>query len=174
MKNFKTFYDARTASRPKKILQLPTRSLSYVSGTKTFLRRFTRIYIHLLWEGSFWAFRNGVVQMFFLTPTKNMFGGKFVKWAQKHALTILSESSFVNLISFLAKLCCKMSDLFFLLTLTLRHSTSTRKSKIIRPWIKKKKIGKAKTCLTILTEKKHPQIKLQRLEKVRIWCLGCW
>ena len=34
----------------------------------------------VLRECSSWASRNGTVQMFFLTSTRNMFAGKFVKW----------------------------------------------------------------------------------------------
>ena len=41
-----------------------------------------------------WASRNGVVQMFFLTPTRNMFAGKFVKG--ERLLPVLREYIFFN------------------------------------------------------------------------------
>ena len=33
----------------------------------------------MIQECSFWASRNGAVQMFLLTPNRNIFAGKFVK-----------------------------------------------------------------------------------------------
>ena len=57
----------------------------YVSGPKTILQRYTEIYRHIdidkvLQECSSWASRNGAMQMFFLTPNRKVFAGKFVKW----------------------------------------------------------------------------------------------
>ena len=49
MKNFKTFYEDQTVNHLKEIIQLPHQiKASYVSGTKSFLRRCTGIYRHML------------------------------------------------------------------------------------------------------------------------------
>ena len=85
MKNCKTFYKAQTAIRRKEIIQPLRTPQSHqiksccFSGTKFFLRRYTEIYrqtfaFKVLLS---WATTNAV-QVFFLTPNKNMFAGKFV------------------------------------------------------------------------------------------------
>ena len=59
----------------------------YVFGTKICVTRYTEIYRNIqtftfraLQECSVWVWRNGAPQMFSLTPNRNMFAGKFVKW----------------------------------------------------------------------------------------------
>ena len=70
MKNFKTFYESQTAI----CVKLPTKQkLPYISEIKIFGRIFTGMHkfaFQVLRECSFWASRNGSVQMFFLTPTR--------------------------------------------------------------------------------------------------------
>ena len=41
-----------------------------------------------------WVSRNGAVQMFFLTPNRNMFAEKFVKW--ERFLAVLREYIILN------------------------------------------------------------------------------
>ena len=36
----------------------------------------------VLWKCSFWVHRNCKVQVFYLTPTRDRFSGKFVKWVK--------------------------------------------------------------------------------------------
>ena len=66
-----------TVSRLKELIQAPPHPTLYqirpyyVPGTKTFLRRCIEIYRRLS--------RNGAVQIFFLTPDRNIFAGKYVK-----------------------------------------------------------------------------------------------
>ena len=66
-----------TVSRLKELIQAPPHPTLYqirpyyVPGTKTFLRRCIEIYRRLS--------RNGAVQIFFLTPGRNIFAGKYVK-----------------------------------------------------------------------------------------------
>ena len=70
-------------------------------------------------ECSSWPSRNGAVQMFFLTPNRNMFTGKFVK--SERFLAVLQEHiifdvKWVDVCKmsevFWAKLYCKISYLF--------------------------------------------------------------
>ena len=70
MKNVKTFYESQTAI----CVKLPTKQkLPYISEINIFGRIFTGMHkfaFQVLRECSFWASRNGAVQMFFLTPTR--------------------------------------------------------------------------------------------------------
>ena len=101
MKNCITFYEAQTAIRLKEIIQphplipLPPPPPSHTHTPDKILlllwnKNFpTEIYRNIqtfafkvLQECSSWASRNGTapfLQMFFLTPNRNMFAGKFVK-----------------------------------------------------------------------------------------------
>ena len=47
--------------------------------------------LKMLQECSSWASRNVAVQMFFLTPNKNMFAGKFVRFLGEMVLQNESE-----------------------------------------------------------------------------------
>ena len=79
MKNFKTFYNAQTASRFKKTKQI---KVSYVSGKKILTEIYGNIQkfaFQVLPECTSCVSRNGAVPMFFLTPTRNIFAGKDVK-----------------------------------------------------------------------------------------------
>ena len=72
MKHFKKFYEAQTASRYNEITQptLPHEiKFSYVSGTKIFLLRVTRIYRHLLSK----CFENPVLERLELVECKCFF-----------------------------------------------------------------------------------------------------
>ena len=42
----------------------------------------------VLWKCIFWVHRNGAVQVFYLTPTRNSFPGKFVKWVRFLAMLL--------------------------------------------------------------------------------------
>ena len=77
MKNFKTFYESQTAICLNEILQPPTKQKLPTSLEQKFLngdsQEYTNICFQVLRECSSWASRNGAVQMFFLTPTRNIF-----------------------------------------------------------------------------------------------------
>ena len=65
-------YKAQTASRLKEIIHPPIRYKLPASMEQKFSYEELR-------ECISWMSRNGAVQNFFLTPTRNMFAGKFVK-----------------------------------------------------------------------------------------------
>ena len=71
MKNCKVFYEAQTAKRLKEIIQ-PILFTEIYKNIQTFAFK-------VLQECSSWASRDGAVQIFFLTPNRNMFAGKLVK-----------------------------------------------------------------------------------------------
>ena len=77
IKNYKTFCKAQIANHLKKFIQCPlinpTRTNLTTSREQFFLRWYIETYKHLL------SSRNGVVQIFFLTPHRNIFAGKFVR-----------------------------------------------------------------------------------------------
>ena len=87
-KNCKTVYESQTASRHKEIIQPPPNP---PPADKILLRLwnknlFTEIHRNIqtfafkvLQECGSWASRNRAVQMFFLTPNRNMFAGIYVK-----------------------------------------------------------------------------------------------
>ena len=92
MKNCKPFYESQTTSCLKEVIEppppphtppIPTDKILLLLSNKNFLRE---IYINIqtfaikvLLESSSWASGNGAVQMFFLTPNRNMFSGKICK-----------------------------------------------------------------------------------------------
>ena len=81
MKNCETLFEAQTSSRFKETIQPPPTHPHqikpyYVFGTKIFLRRYTETQRQ---ECGSWVSRNGAVQIFFLTLSKNIFAGKFAK-----------------------------------------------------------------------------------------------
>ena len=125
MKNYKTFYKSQTTSGLKEIIQPPPtpHKILLRLWNKTFLREIYRniqtFAFKVLQESSSWASGNGAVQMFFLTPNRNMFTGKFVNW--ERFLAVFWEHIIFNFKRveirkmsevFWAKLYCKMSDLF--------------------------------------------------------------
>ena len=123
IKKIKIFYEAQTASRLKKLLSPLTDKDFLRLWNKIFLREiiqeYTDICFQVLRECSSWASRNGAVQMFFPTTTRNMFDGKFVKWIR--FLSLLREYVFYNVewlevrkmnVVFWAKIYCKISNLF--------------------------------------------------------------
>ena len=101
-KNSKTFYEAQTANRLKKIIQSPP---TYSPSNQILLRLWnknslTEIYrniqtfaFNVLQECSSWAYRNGAVQMIFLTPNKNIFPGKLVE-SQRFLLALPQHISY--------------------------------------------------------------------------------
>ena len=105
MENFKTFYEAQTASRLEEIIQPPP-DKNFVRLWKKIV--FTEIYrkiqtfaFPVLREYTSWAYKNGAVQMFFLALTRNMFAEKCIKcvgfWLWRSILfTMLSELRFVK------------------------------------------------------------------------------
>ena len=102
---------------------------------KNFLREVYRniqtFAFKVLQESSSWASGNGAVQMFFLTPNRNMFAGKFVNWESFLAMfwehIIFSfkrvEIRKMNEV-FWVKPCCKISDLYRWFLLAFRFSAA--------------------------------------------------
>ena len=137
MKNCKTFYETQTASRLKEIIQSPSTPHTNLATSlkQNFLREICRniqtFAFKVLQESSSWASGNGAVQMFFLTPNRNMFAGKFVNW--ESFLAVFWEHIIFNFKRveirkmsevFWVKLYCKMSDLFLWFLLALRFSAT--------------------------------------------------
>ena len=100
MKNCKSFHEAQAASCLKEIIQpfpqSPTHPHQiksyYVLGKKNFMELYRNIQtfaFKVLQKYSSLVSRNGATQMFFLTPNRNMFAGKFVK--SERFLTVLRE-----------------------------------------------------------------------------------
>ena len=93
MKNCKTFYETQ----------------------KEIYRNIETFVFKVFQECSFWASKNGAVQILFLTPSRNMFAGIFVKSERflavlrRHIISMSIELSEV----FGANLYCKMCDDFF-------------------------------------------------------------
>ena len=85
IKNCKTFCKAQTANRLKKFIQSPPPHQNkpyYVSETNFFKETYRNIQtfaFKVLQECSSWVSRNGVVQIFFLTPHRNKFAGNFIR-----------------------------------------------------------------------------------------------
>ena len=106
MKNCKTFCEAQTASRFKKIIQpppthnptLPQIKSSCISGTKVFFRRYAEIYRHLLSK----CFQNAVLRRqemvqckrYFWHQTEPIFARKLVK--SDRVLAVLREHTVFN------------------------------------------------------------------------------
>ena len=128
IKNYKTFYKSQTTSCLKEIIQPPPTPISPDKillrlWNKTFLREIYRniqtFAFKVLQESSSWASGNGAVQMFFLTPNRNIFAGKCVNWLS--FLAVFWEHFIFNfkrvvtrkmIVVIWAKLYCKMSDIF--------------------------------------------------------------
>ena len=113
-------------TRSKKLAAL--RRLFILPLDKTFLRlwkkhfygylqKYKRHFVfRMLRECSSWAFRNGVVQMFFLTPTRNILGGKFAKRVMFFgclAGVCFYNVEWVEVPKMSEVLYCKISDFFF-------------------------------------------------------------
>ena len=107
MKNWKTFYEAQTPSCFKEIIQaLPPPPSTHSPSDKILLRLWSKHFLietdknirisvfKVLQECSCWASRNGAVQMFFLTPNRNMFAGKFLM--SERFLPVLREHIIFN------------------------------------------------------------------------------
>ena len=106
-KNCKTFYDTQTARRLEEIIQPssplpPQLSISPDKillrlRNKNFLREINRniqtFAFKVLQESSSWPSGNGAVQIFFLTPNRNIFAGKFVNRESFLTLLCVSVSS---------------------------------------------------------------------------------
>ena len=83
MKNCKTFCNVKIVSHLKEVIQPPRPS--YSLPDKTLLRLWNKSFVKevyrniqtfafkVLQECSFWASRNGAVQIFFPKPNRNMF-----------------------------------------------------------------------------------------------------
>ena len=108
IKNCNTFCKAPIPPREQTLLRL---------GNNFFKEIYTNIFaFKVIQECSSWASRNGVVQIFFLTPHRNMFAGKFVKSERFQAVfrehIIFNVKWVKNEWGFLAKLYYKIFDLF--------------------------------------------------------------
>ena len=103
MKNCKTFCKTQTGNRLKEIIQPPP---SHPSLDKTLQRLWNKYFLteiyrniqtfafKVLQECSSWASRNGAMQIFFLTPNRNIFAGNFVK--SERFLVVLREHIIFN------------------------------------------------------------------------------
>ena len=103
MRTCKTFYRVQTVIALKEILQSPPNPpppdlILLNLWNKNFLmgiyRNIQTFAFNVLQECSSWTSRNGVVQMFSMTPSRNMFAGKFVK--SEKLLTVLWEHVIFN------------------------------------------------------------------------------
>ena len=101
MKNWKTFYEAQTASysaSPQPPTHTPLDKILLRLWNKIFLtdiyRNIQTFAFKVLQECSSWASRNDAAQMFFLTPNRNKFAGKFVK--SERFSTVLREHIIFN------------------------------------------------------------------------------
>ena len=129
MKKCKTFCKTQTANRFKNFIQSPPippptppppdKTLLRLENKILFKKIYRNIQIFafiLLQECSSWVSRNDAVQVFFLTPHRNMFARKSVKpesfLAVFGSILFLLSSELRMTEVFLAKLYCKMCDLF--------------------------------------------------------------
>ena len=148
MKNCKIFCKAQTASRLKEIIQplpipLPLDKTLLRLWNKNFLKEVQRniqiFDFKVLQECSSWVSRNDAVQIFFLTPHRNMFARKFVKpesfLAVFGSILFLLSSELRMTEVFLAKLYCKMCDLFCQFLLFLRLSARSFEIKKISDYV---------------------------------------
>ena len=103
MKNYKGFYETQTASHLKEFIQPPPPPippdkillrLCNRNALKKICRNLQTFAFKVLQECSFWASGNGTVQMFFLTPNRNMFAWKFPKW--ERFLAVFREDIIFN------------------------------------------------------------------------------
>ena len=81
MKNFKIFDETQTANRLEKIIQ-PDKSFLGLQNKNVLTEIYRNIQtfaFQVLRKSNYLGSRNGAVQMVFLTPTRNMFAGTFVK-----------------------------------------------------------------------------------------------
>ena len=125
-KNCETFYEVQTAKNvkydppanpPPIRWNLPTSLEQKFSHGD--IQKDTNICFQGTSRMQFWASRNGTVQVFFLTPNRNMFAGNFVK-SERFLVVFRGHIIFnvrwveVRKMSdvFWAKLYCKMGDLF--------------------------------------------------------------
>ena len=68
--------------------------LTLFTGGKKCLEKLLTFASQVLWKCSFWVHSDGAVQMFYLTPTRDRFSGKFVKWVR--FLAVFQEYIFCN------------------------------------------------------------------------------
>ena len=105
-----------THTPDKTLLRLGNKELN--RNIQELYRNIQTFAFKVLQECSSWASRNDVVQIFFLTPHRRMFAGKFLK-SERFLVVFLEHIIFnvkwvkVRKMSqvFLAKLYCKMCDL---------------------------------------------------------------
>ena len=102
MKNCKTLHEVQTASHLKEVIQSPP---NLHPSDKTLLRLWnknflTEIYrniktfaIKVLQECGSWESRNGAVQIFFLTPKRNMCAPKIAK-SERFSAVLLEHINF--------------------------------------------------------------------------------
>ena len=121
MKNCKSFWKAQTAIRLKEVIQPPT---SHPLADKTLLHFWNKNFLkeiyrniqtfafNVLQECSFWAPRNGAVQIFFLTPNRNMFtvywfvkSERFLAVLWEHIILMSSKLSFLEWVRFFEQNC---------------------------------------------------------------------
>ena len=125
----KQVQEGQTARKSKEIVPHPhpPEKILLRLGSKIFFIKYTKTYISIkksafkkLQECGFWVSRNGAVQMFFLTPNRNMFAEKLVLKSEsflavlREHIILNSKWSEVHKLSevFWAKMYCKISDLY--------------------------------------------------------------
>ena len=128
IKNCKIFCEAQTATHLKEIIQPPPKPhpldkiLPRLWNKKSLMEIYRIIQtfaFKMLQECSSWASRNGVVQMFFLTPNRSVFAGKFLKSERllavlrKHIFSTSSELRFVKWVRFFEGNCIVKWAIFF-------------------------------------------------------------
>ena len=100
LKNCKTFYETQSARKLFSLSppHIPPDKILLRLCSKHFLREIYRniqtFAFKVLQESSSWASGNGAVQMFFLTPNRSIFPGKFVNW--ENILTVFWEHIIFN------------------------------------------------------------------------------
>ena len=121
MKYYQTFHEVQTASALRKLFNPPPDKSFLHLWRKKFLQKLTGIHRHRLskcLKNAALRRKEMVQYLFFLTPTRNMFSVKFVKWVR--FLAVFVEYTFYNIEwvkvckmgeVFRAKLYCKMIDL---------------------------------------------------------------
>ena len=183
MKNCKTFYENQIDSHLKEIIQpsptpphptpIPPDKILLRLWNKHFLREIYRniqtFAFEVLQESSSWSSGNRAVQMFFLTPNRNMFAGKFVHWENflavfwEHIISISKELRFAKWVRFFwAKLYCKMSNLFSLVFIGFEIFCN-------KIWNKKSLMMSIGTCGLKLYARNN--IFKKRITNMRFWII---
>ena len=104
-----------------KILSIKTENCKIFYETQKEIYRYIQTFVFKVFqECSFWASKNGAVQILFLTPNRNMFAGIFVKSERflavlrRHVISMSIELRFVKWVRFLERTCIVKCAMIFL------------------------------------------------------------